>query len=334
MIAVGDSGQLGSVEAGGWLGAITHHQPGPAVRQVVRQHDPEEREALAALHARDANTYLAHKRGNTTVHTTEIDALLEVAGEWHTAQQTRTTNAVMIARDNYTRDQLNRAARAKPQARWTAPRTRHLHRRPRVLAGRSRHSPAQRPTARCRNGTTGTVLAIDSRSGTLTLITDAGQTRTLPHKYVAQHLQHAYALTAHGAQAGTFTWAGVIGRPEEFTNEWAYTALSRAREHTSIHVISEPSERERERDEYAPAQPTQNAQQTLNQLRRAMKHPQTEPPAIEQVRQRRLQSTNQVPHHEQDSVQLLRKPTDNWHCREAAGSIGSGAYRLGSRRLG
>ena len=332
VIAVGDSGQLGSVEAGGWLGAITRHQPGPAVREVVRQRDAEEREALAALHARDANTYLAHKRGNATVHTTAIDALLEVAGEWRTAQQQHgPRNAVMIARDNYTRDQLNRAARSSLKRDG-------LLLEHGIFIGGREYSPGDRVIARRNdrqldvdNGTTGTVLAIDSRSGTLTLITDAGQTRTLPHKYVAQHLQHAYALTAHGAQAGTFTWAGVIGRPEEFTNEWAYTALSRAREHTSIHVISEPSERERERDEYAPAQPTQNAQQTLNQLRRAMKHPQTEPPAIEQVRQRRLQSTNQVPHHEQDSVQLLRKPTDNWHCREAAGSIGSGAYRLGKQ---
>jgi ATP-dependent exoDNAse (exonuclease V) alpha subunit len=211
----------------------------------------------------------------------------------------------MMARDNYTREQLNRAARAKLK------RDGLLLERGLFIGGRE-YSPGDRVIARRNhrhhdvdNGTTGSVVTIDQRNGTLTIRTDAGQTRVLPHEYVAQYLQHAYALTAHGAQAGTFTWGGVIGRAGEFTNEWAYTALSRAREHTSIHVIAEAAERERERNEYAPAPPTPDARQTLNQLGRAMKRPETEPPAI-QLRGQRPTSERHVPHQEPDGAQLLR----------------------------
>ena len=307
VIAVGDAGQLGAVEAGGWLRAITRQQPSPTVSEVVRQRNPEERAALAALHARDADTYLAHKTGETTVHDTELEALLQLAGEWHIAQQQHgSRNTVMIARDNLTREQLNRAARTKLKHDGL------LLEHGLFIGGRE-YSPGDRVIARRNhrhhdidNGTTGTVLTIDHRNDTLTIRTDTGQTRTLPHQYVAEHLKHGYALTAHGAQAGTFTWVAVIGRAQEFTNEWAYTALSRAREQTSIHLISEPAEHERERNEYAPTPPTPDTERTLNHLRCAMKHPETEPLALEQVSQRQPRAGRQPLHQEPDGVQLLR----------------------------
>ena len=229
VIAVGDSGQLGAVEVGGWLPAIARHQATPTVSEVVRQRNREEREALAALHARDADTYLTHKHNETTIHDTELEALLELAGEWHTAQlQHGLRNTVMIARDNLTREQLNRAARTKLKHDGL------LLQRGVFIGGRE-YSPGDRVIARRNhrhhdvdNGTTGAVLSVDHRDSTLIIRTDTGQTRSLPHEYVAPHLQHAYALTAHGAQAGTFTWVGVIGRAQEFNNEWACTALSRA----------------------------------------------------------------------------------------------------------
>ena len=307
VIAVGDSGQLGPVEAGGWLRAITRPQASPTVSEVVRQRDPEEREALAALHARDADTYLAHKHSQTTVHATEIEALLELAGEWHSAEQTHgPRNAVMIARDNHTREQLNRAARTKLKRDG-------LLLEHGVFIGGREYSPGDRVIARRNdrhhdvdNGTTGTVLSVDHRGSTLTIRTDTGETRTLPHEYVAQHLQHAYALTAHGAQAGTFTWVGVIGRAQEFTNEWAYTALSRAREHTRIHLIAEPAACERERNEYAPARPTPDSHQALSQLRRAMNHRETDLLAIEQMHRHQSPTLCLQAIGEPSGVELLR----------------------------
>ena len=50
VIVAGDSGQLPSVAAGGWFAAIAETLGGPELRQVMRQRDPAEREALEALH--------------------------------------------------------------------------------------------------------------------------------------------------------------------------------------------------------------------------------------------------------------------------------------------
>ena len=44
VIAIGDPGQLGSVEAGGWLAALTRRELGPALTQVMRQRNRQEQQ--------------------------------------------------------------------------------------------------------------------------------------------------------------------------------------------------------------------------------------------------------------------------------------------------
>ena len=100
----------------------------------------------------------------------------------------------------------------------------------------------------------GTVIAVDPTEKDVVVRTDAGAQRRLDAPYVAEHLQHAYALTAHTIQGATVEWAGVVGRPEDFTRNWSYTALSRAREPTELFVIDTPTERELDRTEIAPGQ--------------------------------------------------------------------------------
>jgi len=105
------------------------------------------------------------------------------------------------------------------------------------------------------NGTRGTVTALDLATGALTIDTDHGGRRELDATYAAEHLEYAYALTGHGAQGATVEWAGVTGRPGDFSAEWPYTALSRARGHTRLHVSAEPTANQREREQYAPPSP-------------------------------------------------------------------------------
>ena len=71
VIAIGDSGQLASVQAGGWLRAVGERVGAHALTQVMRQRDPAERAALARLHAGDPAAYLgwAENRQQITVHT-------------------------------------------------------------------------------------------------------------------------------------------------------------------------------------------------------------------------------------------------------------------------
>ena len=78
-----------------------------------------------------------------------------------------------------------------------------------------------------------------------------------------EHLQHAYALTAHTIQGGTVEWAGVVGHPDDFTRNWSYTALSRARQPTELFLIDAPTERELDRAEIAP-QPARRTRRRAN----------------------------------------------------------------------
>ena len=310
VIAVGDPGQLGSVEAGGWLAALARQHTGPALREVMRQRDRDEQQALRALRDGNPDTYLEHKRDQITVHETESDALMTLTEVWNDAQlQHGRREAVMIARDNLTRERLNRAARAK---------LKHDHRlgdsdviiggRPyvagdRVIARRNdRHQDVD-------NGSLATIITIDAGTGSMVLETDSGQPRALNQEYVARHLEHAYALTAHGAQGGTFQWVGVTGRPDEFTREWAYTALSRSRQTTTLHLVSQRSERDRERDEYAPAQPDRAPHETRDRLRQALARSESEPLASEQTcpAQPRPGPSSRTAMPEPNGLELLRR---------------------------
>ena len=115
--------------------------------------------------------------------------------------------------------------------------------------------------------------------------TDAGAQRRLDAAYVAEHLQHAYALTAHTIQGGTVEWAGVVGRPEDFTRNWSYTALSRAREPTELFLIDTPTERELDRAEIAPDQPADcgDERTPIERLEAAMRRRDDEDLALDRI---------------------------------------------------
>lgn len=310
VIAIGDPGQLAPVEAGGWLAAIDRRHDGPALREVMRQHDRAEQDALEALHEGEPATYLAHKHDAITVHPTEIHALLQLTDAWHAArQQHGNRRAVMITRDSLTRERLNRAARVKLKQD-------SLLAADGVIVGGREYAPGDRVIARRNdrridldNGSLSTVIAVDLRNGSIIVETDSGEPRALDAQYVANHLEHAYALAAHGAQGATVAWAGVIGRPGDFTREWAYTALSRAKEHTTIHIIGQRSERDGERDDYAPAEPDPEPQQSLRMLHQAMQRIGREPLAAEQTGPARPSfnpsRTKRIS--EADGVDLLRR---------------------------
>src|SRR5215216_1144003 len=102
------------------------------------------------------------------------------------------------------------------------------------------------------NGTRGTVL--ETRPQGLLIETDAGPVRTLPAAYVAEHVEHAYCLTGHGMQGGTVEHATVVATPRALTRGWSYTALSRARGGTRLHIDGQdvPAGVQAERAELAP----------------------------------------------------------------------------------
>jgi len=288
VVAIGDSGQLASVQAGGWLGALSRRSASERLTEVMRQRDPTERRRLAELHDGEPDRYLRHKLGTADLELSPDVAGAEARalGDWSAAQAGLPWGqATLVARDNATRERLNVGARdwARTDGRLGEAMT----------AGEREFAVGDRIITRRNdrfcdvdNGTRGTVRLVDPNAGELVMESDAGGLHRLPTAYLAAHTEHAYALTGHGMQGGTVEWAGAVGTPEDFTRNWAYTALSRGREPTRLYVAAElPQpirERASERAEIAPEAPPEPGP-ALERLARAMRRPDDEPLALERL---------------------------------------------------
>ena len=288
VVAIGDSGQLASVQAGGWLGALSRRSDSQRLTEVMRQRDPAERRRLAEVHDGQPDAYLLHKLGERELelHDTTAAAQTRALEDWGAAQATRPWGqATLVARDNATRERLNAGAREWARADGRLGEA--------MTAGEREFCVGDRIITRRNdrlydvdNGTRGTVRAVDCEARELVMESDAGGLHRLPTDYLAAHTEHAYALTGHGMQGGTVEWTGAVGTPEDFTRNWAYTALSRGREPTRLYVAAElpahAQERAAERAEVAPEAPPEPGS-ALGRLARAMRRPDDEPLALERL---------------------------------------------------
>ncbi len=283
VIGIGDPGQLASVQAGGWLGAVGHALGAVRLTEVMRQRDPAERRALGALHDRNPQSYLewANHAGRIETYSDPVEVRSQAIREWARATAAvGPTQAVMIARDNDTRDALNHAAR-------------DLRRDLGELGEEGSYDGfklAVGDRVICRrndsavdvdNGMRGTVRQLDPDR--IVIHTDGGLLRELPADYVSAHIEHAYALTGHGMQGGTVEQATVIASPHDLTAGWSYTALSRARGHT--HLLVCEVQHSDERSEFAPTDqsPESDKQDLLARVARRMLERDDEDLAIEQL---------------------------------------------------
>jgi len=283
VIAIGDPGQLASVQAGGWLAAVGRAVGVIHLTEVMRQRDQAERRALAALHERRPHSYLewADRAGRIQTFSEPADARAQAIEEW--ARATAAVGpgqAVMIARENDTRDALNRAARELRRDLGALGEERtyddlQLAVGDRVICRRNHRE------LDVDNGMRGTVRHLDSDR--VVIDTDSGLVRELSSAYAAEHLEHAYALTGHGMQGGTVEAATVVATPHDLTAGWSYTALSRARGQTRL-LIYEDSYAE-ERSEFAPTDqtPAANRGELLARVSRRMLERDDEDLAIEQL---------------------------------------------------
>jgi conjugative relaxase-like TrwC/TraI family protein len=283
VIAIGDPGQLASVQAGGWLGAVGRALGVLRLTEVMRQRDPAERRALGALHDRQPERYVdwADGAGRIETFSDAAGACAAALTEWQRAVvAVGPAQAVMIARENHTRDQLNRGAREL---------RRHLG----ALGEECSYGGVQMAVGDrviCRrndrmvdvdNGMRGTVRHLDGDR--VVIDTDGGLVRELPAAYVAGHVEHAYSLTGHGMQGGTVESALVLASPRDLTAGWSYTALSRARGQTRLLICDEQFSQER--SEFAPADhaPTAARDELLARVQRRMLERDDEDLAIEQL---------------------------------------------------
>jgi conjugative relaxase-like TrwC/TraI family protein len=257
VVAIGDPGQLHSVQAGGWMRAVGRRVGVLKLSEVMRQRDYGERRALGLLHEGVPTGWLGWAREHGRVELGGKDATpARAVGEWGAAVgEHGLDQAVVIARSNDTRAALNERARELVRARGWLGEERDYG--PITMAAGDR--------VICRrndrevdvdNGTRGTVRAVHRTK--IVIETDGRTIRELPAAYVARHVEHAYALTGHGVQGGTVEWASVVAAPHELTRGWSYTALSRARARTRLFVLEEGQacahHELARRDEHAPGE--------------------------------------------------------------------------------
>jgi ATP-dependent exoDNAse (exonuclease V) alpha subunit len=282
VIAIGDPGQLVSVQAGSWLGAVGRALGAVRLIEVLRQREPGERRALAALHEGFPRRYLewAERAARIQTFNKRFDARERAVSEWlQVTQAVGLAQAVMIARDNETRAELNRAARELMRALGLLVEERSYGGLALALGDR----------VICRrndllldldNGTRGTVRHLDD--GRVVIETDSRLIRELPANYTCEHVEHAYALTGYGMQGATVESAIVLASPRDLTAGWSYTALSRARGTTRL--LIQDTRTTPERSELAPdTRHTSDRHELLHRVERRMLERDSEDLAIEQL---------------------------------------------------
>jgi hypothetical protein len=257
----------------------------------MRQRDPRERALLEHVHRGQPGEYLTEKaaRGQLRIfrgdHETTLAAEQAAIAAWRDREPASPSGqAILIARDNARRARLNGLARAELQHQGVLGES--------VLVAGQEFAVGDRVIARRNdrlrdvdNGMRGTIVAVDPTEKELLVRTDAGADRALDASYVAEHLEHAYALTAHTIQGGTVEWAGVVGHPDDFTRNWSYTALSRARDATEIFLIDTPTGHQLDRAEIAPDHPKEllDERTPLERMEATMRRRDDEDLAIDRI---------------------------------------------------
>lgn len=234
VIAIGDPGQLVSVQAGGWLSALGKRLGASRLTEVVRQRDKQERQVLAALHERDPKPYLAWAQAKGMIETfkTAGDARDQTLHAWTRAvARYGMVDAAMIARENETREALNRMARETMREQGALGDQRTYGD---VTVAIGDRVICRRNDKRLDvdNGMRATIVRVEEDR--VVMEADGGALRELPARYLEEHLEHAYALTGHGMQGATLETAIVLATPHDLTAGWSYTALSRARGQTRL----------------------------------------------------------------------------------------------------
>lgn len=236
LLLVGDDRQLPEIQAGGAFGALADRLGAHELRNVQRQREAWDRDALTSLREGNvelwARTYEEHDR--IVVGRTADDTRQVLIDDWWTARQ-RGDDALIVANRRVDVADLNQRARRRMRdAGRLGP--------DELRAGERSFAAGDRVVATRNdrrldilNGHRGEV--VDVQSGQLTVRLDSGHERRLPHGYVVEHLDHGYASTAHRAQGATVDRTFVLGS-DELYREWGYTALSRHRHDARFYITA------------------------------------------------------------------------------------------------
>jgi hypothetical protein len=240
LVLVGDHRQLAAVGPGGALAALLDRRPDLVVTLDgnVRQHDPAERKALADLRDGSVPRAVAWYARHDRIHVApnRVDTLVAMTDAWAADVAAGHDTALLAWRRQDVAD-LNRLARQ----RWDQ--LGQLTGDDVKVVGGHHYAVGDRVVALAPNPDAGivtseplTVLAAEEKG--LTLRTSDGRAVRVTGEGVdAEHLDYGYAVTVHRAQGATYDRAHVLAAGGG--RELGYVAMSRARDHTTIHATAD-----------------------------------------------------------------------------------------------
>ncbi len=245
LVVVGDHRQLAAVGPGGALASLVerHRDAVHVLSENRRQHDPQERAALAELRSGNVVEAVSFYRQADRIHaaTSRDETIAATVAAWGSdITANRRVGLYAFRRANVAA--LNHAARSWMEAtgrlsgpELACPGGMRLRRGDRVVA----ITPG--PKGTLSTSEQATVEDIDTEAAVATLMADDGRRVELAAQDAgADRLSYGFATTVHRSQGVTVDRAHVFfdggGR------ELAYVAMSRAREESHVHVAADDAD--------------------------------------------------------------------------------------------
>ena len=254
VVLVGDPEQLQAIEAGAAFRAIVERVGSVEITQVVRQREAWQRDATKELATGRTGEALGRyeRAGMVQASETRAEAMVTLVAGWDSERrQAPQATRVMLASTRVDVAALNGLARGRlrvsgelgpDQVVQTEEGERSLAVGDRVMFRRNERrlggDARGRGGVAVKNGTLGTVAAVDAGTGQLTVRVDGPAGRA--GKEVAfslgdyRHLDHGYAATVHKAQGVTVDHAHVLAS-SYMDRHAAYVGLTRHRSGVSLH---------------------------------------------------------------------------------------------------
>jgi conjugative relaxase-like TrwC/TraI family protein len=244
LILAGDSRQLPAIAAGGALAGLAERLGAAELTGNRRQADPLQREVAKLLSEGEAPRALAllAAQGQLQAYGDGRAARAALVARWREDCLHEPERGLILAHDRREVVALNALARAEREAAG-------LLGPERLLASGREWAVGDRLACRrndyrlgVRNGTRGSIVALDLTTASLRLRTDEGRTVSLPAAYL-EHAQHGYASTGHVSQGETVERAYLLATSVRGGREWAYVAGSRHRVDLRLFAVDHNAER-------------------------------------------------------------------------------------------